>query len=175
MRSANLFHAGKMAHSTSTMHDVSEVNSLLWRKTWRKRCQQYMQVSLERSLGNETTLKMAAFMIRTIGSQKTSFNVCRYDFFSLNEFDCFLYAYMLPLEPCFADRPSARPSFTRYKSCKLLFFFISEVLQCNFPHLQPSPHFERTLKCIIVRDNLTNEVSKEIWRTRLFIAFKIKL
>jgi hypothetical protein len=41
--------------------------------------------------------------------------------------------------------------------------------------LQPSPHFGRTLKCIIVRDNLTNEVSKEIWRTRLFIAFKMKL
>ena len=55
------------------------------------------------------------------------------------------------------------------------FNFISEVLQCNFPHLQPYPHFGRKLKCIIVRDNLTNKVSKEIWRIRLFIAFKIKL
>jgi hypothetical protein len=52
--------------------------------------------------------------------------------------------------------------------------FTFEVLQCNFLHLQPSPHFGQTLKCIISRDNLTNEVNKEIWRMRLFIGFKIK-
>jgi hypothetical protein len=46
---------------------------------------------------------------------KISLSVCRADFFSFAEFDCFLYTYVLPLEPCFAHRPSACPSSARYK------------------------------------------------------------
>jgi hypothetical protein len=42
---------------------------------------------------------------------------------------------------------------------------------CNLPLTSD----ERCSKCIIVRDNLTNEVSKEVWHVRLFIALKIKL
>jgi hypothetical protein len=73
----------------------------------------FMQVSLEWSLGNETILKMAAFIIRAIGSQKIRWTYVD-DFFSLDEFDCFLYTYVLLLEPCFVDGPLARTSFARY-------------------------------------------------------------
>jgi hypothetical protein len=55
---------------------------------------------------------MAAFIIRAIGSQKI--RGAYVDMFSLDEFDCFPYTYVLPLEPCFADGPLASPSFDRY-------------------------------------------------------------
>ena len=34
---------------------------------------------------------------------RKSMNVCRVDFFSFAEFGCFLYAYVLSLEPCFVE------------------------------------------------------------------------
>jgi hypothetical protein len=74
-----------------------------------------MQVSLERSLSNDGSLAL-----NHLGNQLTKnlINVCRY-FFSLAEFDCFLYTFVLPLEPCFTLTLIV-PLITDYDWCILL-------------------------------------------------------